>query len=454
MTKSTIHQHQFQLVSVTKLIPHPDNPRIHSKEQVKQIAQSIKTFGFKLPILVDSNKQIIAGHGRVLACKDLGISEVPVLIADDLTEAQARALMLADNKLTENASWDDDLLAKNFQILSDLDLNFDIDVTGFDYGDIEQLLILGEDNSEQEEQTPVIEPTQIVSQAGDIWQLGKHKVICANSLESDTYNKLLGKKKASLIFSDPPYNLPAKTIGKVCDNQHGDFSYASGEMNEVEFAQFLSQVFEHCIKYSKAGSIHYFCMDWRHIGEMLAAGKQHYTEFKNLCVWVKDMAGMGTFYRSQHELVFVFKNGDVKHQNNFKLGQHGRTRSNVWHYPSVRNLKAANGDVDGGEALTIHPTIKPVALIEEALLDCSKRGEIVLDCFLGSGSTLIACEKTKRQCYGIELEPKYIDATILRWQQWTGEKAICTERNGQPCELSYQQLLNDCMTQVEEVQHG
>lgn len=443
---STTYFLQLQQLDITCLKAHPDNPRTHSREQIKQISQSIQAFGFKLPILVDRDKQIIAGHGRVLACQELGITEVPTIIADDLSDAEVRALMLADNKLTENAAWDDELLSKNFQILSDLDLNFDLDITGFDYGDIEQFLILGEDSPDnQAEQIPVIESPHIVSQAGDIWQLGKHKIICANSLEGESYSKLLGKKKASLIFSDPPYNLPAKTIGKVCDSKHGNFAYSAGEMSADEFTAFLSQIFASCIKYSKTGSIHYFCMDWRHVAEMMNASKQHYSEFKNLCIWVKDMAGMGTFYRSQHELIFVFKNGKSKHQNHFKLGQHGRTRSNVWHYPSARNLKSANGDVDGKEALMIHPTIKPVVMIEEVLLDCSKRGEIVLDSFLGSGSTLIAAEKTKRICYGIELEPKYIDASILRWQQWTGMEAVCIARNGKYCNPTYQQLLDDLL---------
>ena len=422
----------IQNLATTKLTPHPDNPRKHSKTQIKQIAHSIERFGFKLPVLVDKDHQIICGHGRVLACKQLGKSTVPCIIADDLNESEVRALMIADNKLTENSEWDQVLLAKNFEILSDLNLDFDLEITGFEYGDIEQLLIEHETSEHSKQnvkddeviERPIEAPNLIVTEPGDVWQLGQHRIICGDSLDKQSYKTLLGKKKADIIFTDPPYNLSPKAIGKICQKAHGAFQHASGEMQPDEFIEFLTSIFAHLTAYSKQGSIHYVCMDWRHIQEILQAGQAHYSEFKNLCIWAKDKAGMGTFYRNQHELIFVFKHGKTKHQNHFKLGQHGRTRSNVWHYPTARHLVERNGDVAGTDVLNQHPTIKPVQMIEDALLDCSKRNQRVLDPFLGSGTTLIAAEKTARHCFGIEIEPRYVDVAIRRWQNWTGQDAI------------------------------
>jgi DNA modification methylase len=227
-----------------------------------------------------------------------------------------------------------------------------------------------------------------------------------------------------MVLADPPYNIPARTIGRVCAGSHGNFEMASGEMSSEQFRDFLSTVMKQLCRVSQAGSIHYFFMDWRHAHEILAAGEEQYSELKNVCVWVKDRPGMGAFYRSQHELVFVFKYGDVRHRNHFGLGENGRTRSNVWSYPSIRSLDSADGDPDGDEALYLHPTIKPVRLISDAIIDCSRRGEVVLDPFLGSGSTLIACERTDRLLAGVELSPRYVDVAIARWEKWTGSEAI------------------------------
>lgn len=417
----------LQYWPVERLIPHPDNPRQHTKRHIRQVADSIRQFGFRVPLLVDGNHRLIAGHGRLEACKLLDIKEVPVIEATDLSEAQIRALMIADNKLTEITGWDEDLLSQNFKILADLDLDFDLEITGFDYGDIERLMILGEKSNETPEEAVDINNVPAVTQAGDLWQLGDHRVLCADSTQSPSYTLLLGDNKAQLIFTDPPYNLPAKTIGKVCAKQHGDFANASGEMSSAEFTQFLSMVFSHLCDFSVSGSIHYLFIDWRHLKEMLAAGENNYTELKNICVWAKDRVGMGTFYRSQHELVMVYKNGNAQHKNHFQLGQHGRLRSNVWQFPSVRSANDDAGDAGDKhdrEALQLHPTIKPVRLIEEALLDCSRRKDLVLDPFLGSGSTLIACEKTHRRCFGIECAPRYVDVTLYRWHQFTGKEPI------------------------------
>jgi DNA modification methylase len=417
---------EIEHLPVAALSSHEQNPRKHSKKQIRQIAESIKAFGFKVPVLVDANNRLICGHGRIAACRQLGIERVPAIRASDLDEAKIRAFMIADNRLTEISDWDDALLAENFQFLSELDLDFGLEVTGFDYGDIEQLL-LEEEDAPSSAEPPVPDPDDLpaIAKPGDLWQLGKHRIYCGDSLQEPSYKALFANgEKAAIVFTDPPYNLPARDIGQTCAASHGDFAMGSGEMSSGEFTQFLTSTFALLKRHSKSGSIHYICMDWRHASELLAAGQQVYDEYKNLCVWTKNTGGMGTFYRSQHELVFVFKSGSGKHQNHFKLGQHGRYRSNVWNYPSVMHLKAENGDKGGQEALRLHPTIKPVALIEDALRDCSRRNEIVLDAFLGSGSTLIAAEKAQRICYGIELSPRYVDVAITRWQEWTGQEAI------------------------------
>lgn len=446
------HIEQIEIASIR---PHPDNPRVHTKKQIRQIAESIKAFGFRMPVLIDQDTRLFCGHARVEACKLIGMDRVPALRVTDLSDAQVRALMIADNRLTEISTWDDQLLGENLKVLSDTELDFDIECIGFDYGEIEHRILDLEDHGEQDDESdnlPDLGDVAPVTRPGDLWILGEgespHRILCADCTDSESYKPLLGDRHAAMVFTDPPYNLSAKAIGQVCAGEHGDFEMASGEMSPEQFTAFLGTVMERLCSVSEHGSIHYLFMDWRHASEMLAAGNVHYTELKNLCVWVKDRPGMGTFYRSQHELVFVFKHGDERHRNHFGLGEHGRTRSNVWCFPSVRSLDSADGDPDG-DALKLHPTIKPVRLIEEAILDCSRRGEIVLDPFLGSGSTLIACEKAERVCAGIELSPRYVDVAIARWQQWTGNNAV-HEATGN----THAELAEIHAAEAGEVAHG
>lgn len=438
---------EIEHIDINHVVPHPNNPRVHPKKQIRQIAQSIEAFGFRMPVIIDQDSRLVCGHARVEASKLLKMTLIPAIRVTDLDDAKIRALMIADNRLTEISTWDDQLLGEHLKVLSDLDLNFDIECIGFDYGEIEQRILGIEDALAGEEITepdsaddlPDDQTIASVTQPGDLWILGDgdhaHRVLCADSTDPASYQRLLGEQHAAMIFTDPPYNLPAKSIGQVCAGEHGDFAMGSGEMSQAEFTIFLGSVMEQLCNVSIPGSIHYHFMDWRHAAEMLAAGNTHYTELKNLCIWVKDRPGMGTFYRSQHELIFVFKHGTDRHRNNFGLGEHGRTRSNVWSFPSIRTLNPEEGDPNS-DALKLHPTIKPVRLIEEAILDCSRRGEIVLDPFLGSGSTLIACEKSKRVCAGVELSPRYVDVAITRWQQWTGMQAT-HEQTGK----TYSQLL-------------
>jgi DNA modification methylase len=410
---------------IDTLKPDPANPRRHTKRQIRQIADSIKTFGFNVPILIDRDGQVVAGHGRLLACRVLGITEVPTLCLDHLTAAQARAFMIADNRLTEIATWDDRLLAQQFKELSLLGLDFDIQVTGFEMGEIDLRIASLDDPIEVTDDPADVVPEAPVdpplSKIGDLWLLGLHGILCGDARDPAAFATLMGEEHAAMVFTDPPYNVPidghASGLGAI---HHRPFPMASGEMDRSEFTAFLGEACRNLARFSGAGSIHFICMDWRHAEELLAAGRGVYGELKNLCVWVKDNGGMGSLYRSQHELVFVFKHGRNGHRNNVQLGRFGRNRSNVWRYPGANSFARCGAE---GSLSALHPTVKPVAMVADAILDCSARGDIVLDGFLGSGTTVIAAHRTGRRCYGLELDPAYVDTIVRRWQSFTGGSA-------------------------------
>jgi DNA modification methylase len=426
MTKNRARDLTIEQLPIDELKLDPRNPRHHSDLQIGQIARSIDSFGFNVPVLIDGNNNVLAGHGRVLAAKKNDWKVIPVVRLTHLTPAQARAFSIADNRLTENSTWDDRLLGEIFRDLATVDLDFSLEVTGFSVGEID-LRIEGLSASTGSEPDPTDELPEVleqspVSQSGDLWLLGKHKVFCGDALEADSYRLLMQRKRAQVVFTDPPYNVPidghASGNGSI---HHREFAMASGEMTPGQFTHFLATVLHLLARHSAAGSVHFICMDFRHQLELLTAGNQVYTELKNLCVWVKSSPGMGSFYRSQHELIFVFKHGKARHQNNIQLGQYGRNRSNVWQYPGINTLSKQG---DEGNLLALHPTVKPVAMVADALLDCSARGDIVLDSFLGSGTTLMAAERVGRICYGIEIDPLYVDVAIRRWQRHTGEQAV------------------------------
>ena len=407
------------------LTPYPRNARTHSKQHIHQIAESIKHFGWTNPVLVDEENMVIAGHGRVLAAKELGFTSVPTIAIENLSDAQKRAYILADNKLAENAGWDRDILAIELQSLIEMDLDFDVTLTGFETPEIDILIgELGDDELDSDDEVP--EPdtdNPPITQPGDLWQIGGHRLLCGDATKPEDIVRLLDGKKAQMVFTDPPYNVPID--GHVCGLgavKHREFAMASGEMSEAEFAAFLKTVFGNLVGHSVDGALHFICMDWRHIGEVLEAGRDTFTELKNLCVWAKTNGGMGSLYRSQHELVFVFKAGNKPHINNVNLGKHGRNRTNVWTYPGVNTFGK-----DRDAELASHPTVKPVAMVTDAILDCSKRGGLVLDVFAGSGTTLIAAEKTGRRGYGVELDQLYCDVIIRRMRETAGLKAVHAE---------------------------
>lgn len=405
----------IQLIEITKLIPWETNARKHSQKQLKQIASSIKEFGFTNPILIDEKHHILAGHGRVEAAKLLDMKQVPCLYIEHMNDTQKRAYVLADNKIALNSSWDEELLADELEVLSAMDLGFDMELTGFSAYEIDNLIDMSapeEDNNPKDDKLPSQYPKR--AKLGDIWLLGRHKLICADSLDQKAVQKLMNKDKAQMIFTDPPYNVPIQGhVSGKGKTQHKEFAMAAGEMSKLEFTEFLKKAFSNLSHYSRDGSIHFICMDWRHMAEVMDAANDIYDELKNLIVWVKDSGGMGTFYRSRHELIFVYKKGTKAHMNNFELGQHGRYRTNVW------ECRGANS-----EELKMHPTVKPVQMISDAIKDVSKRGDIILDLFGGSGSTLIAAEKTSRRAYLCELDPDYCDLILARYEAYAKDEAL------------------------------
>lgn len=407
--------------AVAEIKANPRNARRHSKKQVQQIAASIAEFGFLVPVLVDEDDGILAGHGRVAAATLLGVRQVPTVRVAHLTAARKRAFVLADNRLAELAEWDEEILRIELMELSGLELDFEFEVTGFDTVDLDRL----DGTGPQSAPTPelVEEPDReqpAVCAPGDLWQLGRHRLHCGSALEDGAYQRLLGDERAQLVFTDPPYNV--KIDGHVCglgSVKHKAFQMASGEMSEEEFTEFLRRSMRLMADASVDGALHLVCMDWRHDLELQLAARPIHGRLKQLIVWNKTNAGMGTFYRSKHELIFVFKVGSGPHINNFGLGERGRYRTNVWDYPGVNTFRRGRM-----EELQAHPTVKPLPLVIDALKDCSKRGGIVLDPFAGSGTTLLAAERTGRLGRGIELDPHYVDVAIRRWQDLSGQAAI------------------------------
>lgn len=407
---------------INDLKPFARNARTHSKAQIKQIANSIERFGFTNPVLVDDDGRILAGHGRVAAARLLGMSEVPVIRLGDLTLAERKACVLADNKLALNAGWDQELLALELQELVELD--FDMDLTGFSIAEIDFTLEAASNSHDDDEadHIPALEHAA-VSQHGDVWQLGRHRLLCGDARSEADYHLLMADDQARLVFTDPPYNVPID--GHVCGLgavKHREFAMGAGEMSQSQFTEYLSAALRNMCNHAVSGAILYVCMDWRHMRELQDAGEAASLELKNLCVWNKTNGGMGAFYRSKHELIFVFKHGDAPHVNSFGLGETGRYRTNVWDYAGISSIGAQRD-----EELAMHPTVKPVALVADAIKDCSRRGDIVLDPFAGSGTTLIAAEQTGRKARVIEYDPLYCDTIIRRFGALTGKAAIHAE---------------------------
>jgi DNA modification methylase len=401
--------------------------RTHSKKQIRQIANLVLCYGWTYPILIDEDGVIICGYGRYLAALELGLKEVPTIVMSGLSDAKKRLLTIADNKIPTNAGWDYPVLAAELGELAVLlpECQLNIELSGFEAAEIDSLM---SDHLDSEREPGDVVPeveAKAISRPGDLWTLSKHRLLCGDSREPGDVKKLMGTARAVMAFTDPPYNVRISSVQGRGKTKHREFASASGEMSRAEFTEFLASWMHLAARYLEDGSIVFCCMDWRHVGECLAAGEEAFTELKNMIAWVKTNAGQGSFYRSQHELILVFKNGTGRHQNNIELGKFGRSRSNVWEYAGVNTFRK-----DRLAELTVHPTVKPVALVADAMRDCSRRGDIVLDPFMGSGTTILAAEKVGRRGYGIEIDPLYIDVAIRRWQEFTKRDAIL-EATGQ-----------------------
>ncbi|WP_158886335.1 DNA methyltransferase [Rhodanobacter sp. L36] len=420
MTTQRIGAAQILIRRIDDLKSSPDNPRKHTARQIGQLAKSIEAFGFNNPLLIDNDNVVIAGEARRQAVIRLGWTEVPTISLQHLTEHQIRGYRIADNALSDNSSWDERLLAENLTILSKADLDFDLEAIGFEMPEIEFRIRGAEDDVSETVKLPAADAAA-VSTLGDLWQLGPHQILCGSALLAEDYDRLLDGKKVQAVFSDPPYNV--KVDGHVSGNgaiHHREFAMASGEMSREAFTTFLTQSIGLMRAHSEPGALVYLAMDWRHIKEMIDAYEAVGLDSLNLCVWAKDNGGMGSFYRSQHELFFVLRHPGAPHRNNIQLGRFGRYRTNVWRYAGVNTFGRTTGE---GNLLALHPTVKPVALIAEAIRDSTDPGHTVLDPFLGSGSTLLAAERTGRVAFGIELDPLYVDVAIRRWQSATGQEA-------------------------------
>lgn len=412
-------------MSPSELTEYRNNPRAHSPDQIQKIAESMKAFGFISPVIIDAEGELIAGHGRLAAAKLLGLKRIPTVHLDHLSKAQKKALRIADNRLAELAGWDEDLLAIEFSSLieteRDSDLNFELEITGFSFGAIDQT-IENVKKGDAPDPDDAFEPRfsePIVSRLDDLWLLEEHSILCGDARDDRVHTRARQGLLAQVAICDPPYNVKGdghiSGLGKVV---HPDFLMAAGEMTDAEFTTFLTDFLRATSDSLVLGAVLFVYMDWRHQREILDAARSVDLTLLNLCVWNKGTGGMGSLYRSQHELVFVFRKGNDPHKNRVELGKHGRCRTNVWNYPGL-----ASFGLNRLAQLADHPTTKNCAMIADAIRDVSDRNDIVVDFCCGSGTTIIAAAKTGRQALTIELDPKYVDVAVRRWEKWSGKQA-------------------------------
>lgn len=413
----------LQMVDIESIILRSKSLRKHSKKQLQKLKNAINKVGYVNPILLDEKYNILAGELRLFAAKELGFTQIPAIILENLTPEEIEAIRILDNRIAEDGEWNFENLKDEIEKLMKFDITFED--LGFDTVDYDEIFLIknsGENkvhdaDKEDESWLDANIPTKV--KTGDLWRLGDHFIFCGDSLNDKSFEILMQGELAQIVVTDPPYNCKIK--GHVCGlgkTQHEEFAMASGEMTDSEFAEFISKFMQNLVKFSCDGSLSYIFMDWVGVKLLLTQGKKHYSELKNIAVWNKKVGGMGAMYRSQHEMVPIFKNGKAKHQNHIQLGKNGRYRTNVWDYSGVRATNPTSL-----ELLKLHPTVKPVAMLHDILLDSSSKNDIVLDCFGGSGSTLLAAERCKRRARLIEIHPRYVDVSIYRWEKETGKTA-------------------------------
>lgn len=403
--------------AITGVRGYDGHARKHPEKQIVQLMASMTQFGFAMPLLIDEAGVLIVGHARLDAARRLGLTEVPVIVADHWSASQVKAYRLADNQLARHATWDERLLRVEIESIIELD-EVSVEVMGWETAEIDVLLgDVSTDGNDPDDDIPPDED-RVVAKPGDVWLLGSHRLLCGSSLEPDNWLRLMAGARGAMVLTDAPFNVPVN--GHVSGSgRHAEFAMASGEMSQAEFAAFNEVYLRAMTAHLKDGAIVMAFMDHHHLYELMTAARGAGLQHLNLCVWAKSNGGMGSLYRSQHELVLVLKHGKAPHTNTVQLGKHGRYRTNVWNHAGANSFGASRDD-----DLAAHPTVKPVGLLAEAIRDVTRHGEIVLDAFSGSGSTILACERTKRVGYAIEIEPRYIDVAIRRWQAMTNEQAV------------------------------
>jgi ParB-like chromosome segregation protein Spo0J len=334
---------RIEWAPIADIRPNPKNARTHSKKQIRQIAASIRKFGFLNPLIVDDENMILAGHGRLEGARLEGMAHVPIVRFGHLSEAQKRAYVIADNKIAEQAGWDRELLSIELGELIELlpIEGFDVSITGFETGEIDLLLAdMASQRPHPEDAIPAF-PQTAVTRRGDLWLLGKHRLLCGDSREPKDFARAMGGARAAAVFTDPPYNLHVRAVGGHGRVQHPEFAFASGEMSKAQFRAFLSQTLGNGMRVSARGAVHFVCIDWRHIGELSEVGCELYGDMLNIVVWVKSNAGQGSFYRSQHEFIGVFRVGEEPHRNNVELGASDATgRTSGPTLASIRSARA------------------------------------------------------------------------------------------------------------------
>ncbi len=427
-----------EVIQIDKIIPYECNARTHEKFQLNQIAASIKQYGLICPIVIAEDNVIIAGHGRHEAAKNIGLKYLPVIRVTHLTKNQIRAYRLADNKTAENAGWDNNLLMVELSYLLEIESEFDLDSIGFSTAEVDVIVSDESPDDVDDPPPPTPEPNKVISRPGDIFTCGEHRIGVGDCQDDLFVPQVMHSQLARMSCNDPPYNVPI--LGHVSGKgqaQHDEFAFASGEMSEAEYIQFLLTVFTALSGICTKNALHYVFMDWRHLYELLHAGREAFDQLINCCVWTKSNGGMGSLYRSQHEMCMIFKNGKAPHTNNVQLGKHGRNRTNVWPYAGMNSFGKDRDDL-----LASHPTVKPISMIADTIMDVTNHGDIVFDGFLGSGTTLIAAARTHRICYATEIEPKYVDVALRRWMNETGGTPIL-ESTGQSFEEAAVERLAD-----------
>jgi DNA modification methylase len=411
----------FVDVPIEKIRIAEQRVRKPSNRQVSRVKRSIETFGVCRFPLLDQSFLMIDGHAIVEAARQLGLNSLRCIILQDCTELERRALSIALNRLQERGEWDEQVLRLEYQYL--LESNFDLTLTGFEISEIDRVLVL--DDIAPDEADPVDRVGELpafdgaaVSRPGDIWELGSHKAMCGNARSPDDLAAVTGDQIISAVFTDPPYNVPVNGHVRAVTGKFEEFAEGSGEMSGAEYEAFSTTTAENMAKALKQGGILFLCIDWRHVDVQMRVLRGLGLELINFCVWGKDKPGMGSLYRSQHEIVLVAKRPGAPHRNNVQLGAHGRNRSNLWRYAG-----ATGGRKSEEDDFSLHPTVKPVQMVRDAILDVTALGEVVLDPFLGSGTTLLAAERAHRVCVGLEISPAYVDVAVRRWEKMTGLEA-------------------------------